>query len=182
MPTRSVTLADGAGDRRADLGGGAVPVTGLAEAAGLAVENGIAVDRCIQTNITGNCLVSARNLWRATGAAGILARCSQGSLAAKRTPRSRSRCRQSLVGSASRTSPSIAGAGGRRRAACPPRRATAPSSCSISRRMGGCLLRAASSGNAVARNIRLAEMLIAKGARPNAAALSVVKLKSLLAG
>jgi 3-phenylpropionate/trans-cinnamate dioxygenase ferredoxin reductase subunit len=39
-------------------------------------------------------------------------------------------------------------------------------------------------GNAVARDIRLAEMLIAKGARPDPAALASpeVKLKSLLAG
>ena len=76
-----ITLADGrtvAADL-AVIGIGAMPVTGLAEQAGLLIENGISVDRCLQTSDPDDIcrrrllLVSARHLWRPARPAGILA-------------------------------------------------------------------------------------------------------------
>ena len=130
------------------------PVTGLAEAAGLAVENGIAVDRLSQDQRSGHLcrrrllLVPARNLWRAAGAAGILAQragpghaCGEEHARRRRAglggavvlvgsarphPADRGACRRGPSGTSAATS------------------ATAPSSCSTSRRTDGCLPPAAS--------------------------------------
>jgi 3-phenylpropionate/trans-cinnamate dioxygenase ferredoxin reductase subunit len=190
-----VTLADGI-ELVADLlvvGIGAVPVTGLAESAGLAIENGIAVDRFLRTSdpdifAAGDCcsfpleIYGGRRVrlesWRNAQ--------DQGTLAAK-----------NMLGAEEPISAvpwfwsdqhdltlQIAGlAEGAEK--------------HIRRELGGGAfilfhlapdgrLLAASGigpGNAVARDIRLAEMLIAKSARPDPAALASpeVKLKSLLA-
>jgi 3-phenylpropionate/trans-cinnamate dioxygenase ferredoxin reductase subunit len=191
-----VTLSDGT-KLAADLlvvGIGAVPVTGLAESAGLAIENGIAVDRFLRTSdpdifAAGDCcsfpleIYGGRRVrlesWRNAQ--------DQGTLAAK-----------NMLGAEESISAvpwfwsdqhdltlQIAGlAEGAEK--------------HIRRDLGGGAfilfhlapdgrLLAASGigpGNAVARDIRLAEMLIAKGARPDPTALASpdFKLKSLLAG
>lgn len=191
-----VTLSDGT-ELAADLlvvGIGAVPVTGLAESAGLVIENGIAVDRFLRTSdpdifAAGDCcsfpleIYGGRRVrlesWRNAQ--------DQGTLAAK-----------NMLGAEEPISAvpwfwsdqhdltlQIAGlAEGAEK--------------HIRRDLGGGAfilfhlapdgrLLAASGigpGNTVARDIRLAEMLIAKGARPDPAALASpdVKLKSLLAG
>ena len=191
-----VALVDGT-DVAADLlvvGIGAVPVTDLAESAGLAVENGIAVDRFLRTSdpdifAAGDCcsfpleIYGGRRVrlesWRNAQ--------DQGSLAAK-----------NMLGAEEPVSAvpwfwsdqhdltlQIAGlAEGADR--------------HVRRDLGGGAfilfhlapdgrLLAASGigkGNAVARDIRLAEMLIAKRARPDPEALGSpdVKLKALLAG
>lgn len=191
-----VTLADGS-ELMADLlvvGIGAVPVTGLAESAGLTLENGIAVDRFLRTSdpdifAAGDCcsfpleIYGGRRVrlesWRNAQ--------DQGTLAAK-----------NMLGAEEPVSAvpwfwsdqhdltlQIAGlAEGAER--------------HIRRDLGegafilfhlaqdGRLLAASGigTGNTVARDIRLAEMLIAKGARPDPVALASpdVKLKSLLTG
>ncbi len=191
-----VTLADGT-EIAADLvvvGIGAVPVTGLAEAAGLAVENGIAVDSCLRTSdpdifAAGDCcsfpleIYGGRRVrlesWRNAQ--------DQGSLAAK-----------NMLGAEEPVSAvpwfwsdqhdltlQIAGlADGAERHV---RRDLGDGAFILFHLAPDGRLLAASGigpGNAVARDIRLAEMLIAKGAKPDPAALASadVKLKSLLAG
>lgn len=194
--TVRVKLADG-NELVADflvVGIGAAPVTGLAESAGLVIENGIAVDRFLSTSdpdifAAGDCcsfpleIYGGRRVrlesWRNAQ--------DQGTLAAK-----------NMLGAEESVSAvpwfwsdqhdltlQIAGLG-------------EGADRHIRRDLGGGAfilfhlspdgrLLAASGigpGNAVARDIRLAEMLIAKGAQPDPAALSSVevKLKSLLAG
>ncbi len=191
-----VTLADGT-EIAADLvvvGIGAVPVTGLAEAAGLAVENGIAVDRFLRTSdpdifAAGDCcsfpleIYGGRRVrlesWRNAQ--------DQGSLAAK-----------NMLGAEEPVSAvpwfwsdqhdltlQIAGlAEGAERQV---RRELGDGAFILFHLAPDGRLLAASGigqGNAVARDIRLSEMLIAKGARPDPGALASpdVKLKSLLAG
>ncbi len=191
-----VTLADGT-EIAADLvvvGIGAVPVTGLAEAAGLAVENGIAVDRFLRTSdpdifAAGDCcsfpleIYGGRRVrlesWRNAQ--------DQGSLAAK-----------NMLGAEEPVSAvpwfwsdqhdltlQIAGlAEGAERQV---RRELGDGAFILFHLAPDGRLLAASGigqGNAVARDIRLAEMRIAKGTRPDPGALASpdVKLKSLLAG
>jgi 3-phenylpropionate/trans-cinnamate dioxygenase ferredoxin reductase component len=192
----NVTLADGT-EIAADLvvvGIGAVPVTGLAEAAGLAVENGIAVDSYLRTSdpdifAAGDCcsfpleIYGGRRVrlesWRNAQ--------DQGSLAAK-----------NMLGAEEPVSAvpwfwsdqhdltlQIAGlADGAERHV---RRDLGDGAFILFHLAPDGRLLAASGigpGNAVARDIRLAEMLIAKRAKPDPAALASVdvKLKSLLAG
>ncbi|MEP9387964.1 FAD-dependent oxidoreductase [Mesorhizobium sp. KR9-304] len=191
-----VVLADGT-DLAADLlvvGIGAVPVTGLAEAAGLAIENGIAVDRHLRTSdpdilAAGDCCsfpletYGGRRVrlesWRNAQ--------DQGTLAAK-----------NMLGVDEPISAvpwfwsdqhdltlQIAGlAEGAERHV---RRDLGDGAFILFHLAPDGRLLAASGigpGNTVARDIRLAEMLIAKGARPDPQALASpdVKLKSLLAG
>ena len=185
-------------DIAADLlvvGIGAVPVTGLAEAAGLAVENGIAVDRYLRTadprHLRGRrlLLVSA-----ATSMADAAYGWNPGA-----TRRIRVRWRQKTCsGRESRCTAvpwfwsdqhdltlQIAGlAEGAERHV---RRDLGDGAFILFHLAPDGRLLAASGigqGNAVARDIKLAEMLIAKGARPDPAALASaeVRLKSLLAG
>jgi len=190
-----VELADGT-ELAADIlivGIGAVPVTGLAEAAGLAVENGIAVDRYLRTSdpdifAAGDCcsfpleIYGGRRVrlesWRNAQ--------DQGTLAAR-----------NMLGSEEPISAvpwfwsdqheltlQVAGLGeGADRHV---RRDLGEGAFILFHLAPDGRLLAASGvgpGNAVARDIRLAEMLIAKGARPDPAALASpdVKLKSLLA-
>jgi 3-phenylpropionate/trans-cinnamate dioxygenase ferredoxin reductase subunit len=188
-------LADGS-ELTADLlvvGIGAVPVTGLAESAGLAIENGIAVDRYLRTSdpdilAAGDCcsfpleIYGGRRVrlesWRNAQ--------DQGTLAAK-----------NMLGAEEPVSAvpwfwsdqhdltlQIAGlAEGAERHI---RRDLGDAAFILFHLAPDGRLLAASGigpGNAVARDIRLAEMLIAKGAHPDPAALASpdVKLKSLLA-
>jgi 3-phenylpropionate/trans-cinnamate dioxygenase ferredoxin reductase subunit len=188
-------LADGS-ELTADLlvvGIGAVPVTGLAESAGLAIENGIAVDRYLRTSdpdilAAGDCcsfpleIYGGRRVrlesWRNAQ--------DQGTLAAK-----------NMLGAEEPVSAvpwfwsdqhdltlQIAGlAEGAERHV---RRDLGDAAFILFHLAPDGRLLAASGigqGNAVARDIRLAEMLIAKGAHPDPAALASpdVKLKSLLA-
>jgi 3-phenylpropionate/trans-cinnamate dioxygenase ferredoxin reductase subunit len=189
-----VVLADGT-ELVADLlvvGIGAVPVTELAESAGLAIENGIAVDRFLRTSdpdifAAGDCcsfpleIYGGRRVrlesWRNAQ--------DQGTLAAK-----------NMLGAAEPISAvpwfwsdqhdltlQIAGlAEGADRHV---RRDLGNDAFILFHLAPDGRLLAASGigpGNAVARDIRLAEMLIAKSARPDPAALASpdVKLKSLL--
>lgn len=189
-----VALADGI-EIAADLvvvGIGAIPVTGLAEAAGLAVENGIAVDRFLRTAdpyifAAGDCcsfpleIYGGRRVrlesWRNAQ--------DQGTLAAK-----------NMLGAEEPVSAvpwfwsdqhdltlQIAGlAEGAERHV---RRDLGNDAFILFHLAPDGRLLAASGigqGNAVARDIRLAEMLIAKRAKPDPAALASpdVKLKSLL--
>jgi 3-phenylpropionate/trans-cinnamate dioxygenase ferredoxin reductase subunit len=191
-----VALADGT-ELAADLlvvGIGAVPVTGLAEAAGLAIDNGIAVDRHLRTSdpdifAAGDCcsfpleIYGGRRVrlesWRNAQ--------EQGTLAAK-----------NMLGAEEPISAvpwfwsdqhdltlQIAGlAEGAERHI---RRDLGDAAFILFHLAPDGRLLAASGigpGNAVARDIRLAEMLIAKHARPDPKALASpdVKLKSLLAG
>jgi 3-phenylpropionate/trans-cinnamate dioxygenase ferredoxin reductase subunit len=191
-----LTLADGS-ELAADLlvvGIGAAPVTGLAESAGLAIENGIAVDRFLRTSdpdifAAGDCcsfplgIYGGRRVrlesWRNAQ--------DQGTLAAK-----------NMLGAEEPVSAvpwfwsdqhdltlQIAGlAEGADRHI---RRDLGDGAFILFHLAADGRLLAASGigpGNAVARDIRLAEMLIARGARPDPAALASpdVKLKSLLAG
>ena len=190
-----VVLVDGT-EFAADLvvvGIGAVPVTGLAESAGLAVENGIAVDGFLKTSdpdifAAGDCcsfpleIYGGRRVrlesWRNAQ--------DQGTLAAK-----------NMLGAEEPVSAvpwfwsdqhdltlQIAGlAEGADRYV---RRDLGEGAFILFHLAPDGRLLAASgigSGNAVARDIRLAEMLIAKRAKPDPAALASadVKLKSLLA-
>ena len=191
----SVTLADGS-ELAADLvvvGVGAVPVTDLAQvqqgwrsrtASPSIVSSGLPTP----TSLPGRLLLlSAGDLWRPSCAAEILAqRASPGHACRQEHAQRRGACYGGavvLVGSA-RPHAADRRPRGRSRPARPTR--------SRQRRLhpvhlapDGRLLAASGigSGNAVARDIRLAEMLIAKGARPDPMALASpdVKLKSLLA-
>jgi 3-phenylpropionate/trans-cinnamate dioxygenase ferredoxin reductase subunit len=191
-----VALTDGT-EVAADLlvvGIGAVPVTDLAESAGLAIENGIAVDRFLVTSdpdifAAGDCcsfpleIYGGRRVrlesWRNAQ--------DQGTLAAK-----------NMLGAEEPVSAvpwfwsdqhdltlQIAGlAEGAERHV---RRDLGNDAFILFHLAPDGRLLAASGigpGNAVARDIRLAEMLIAKRARPDPEALASaeVKLKSLLAG
>ena len=194
--TVRVTLDDGT-ELTADLlvvGIGAIPVTGLAEAAGLAIGNGIAVDRYLRTSdpdifAAGDCcsfpldIYGGRRVrlesWRNAQ--------DQGALAAK-----------NMLGAEEPISAvpwfwsdqhdltlQIAGLseGAERHV----RRDLGDGAFILFHLAPDGRLLAASGigpGNAVARDIRLAEMLIARRARPNPDALASpdVKLKSLLAG
>jgi 3-phenylpropionate/trans-cinnamate dioxygenase ferredoxin reductase component len=191
-----VALADGT-ELAADLlvvGIGAVPVTGLAESAELAIENGIAVDRFLRTSdpdifAAGDCcsfpleIYGGRRVrlesWRNAQ--------DQGTLAAK-----------NMLGAEEPVSAvpwfwsdqhnltlQIAGlAEGADRHI---RRDLGNDAFILFHLAPDGRLLAASGigpGNAVARDIRLAEMLIARHARPDPAALASpdVKLKALLTG
>jgi 3-phenylpropionate/trans-cinnamate dioxygenase ferredoxin reductase subunit len=190
-----VTLADGS-ELVADLlvvGIGAVPVTGLAESAGLAIENGIAVDRFLRTSdpdifAAGDCcsfpleIYGGRRVrlesWRNAQ--------DQGTLAAK-----------NMLGAEEPISAvpwfwsdqhdlTLQIAGLSEGADRHIRRELGEGAFILFHLASDGRLLAASGigpGNAVARDIRLAEMLIAKGARPDPASLASpdVKLKSLLA-
>lgn len=175
------------------VGIGALPVTGLAEAAGLAVDNGIAVDRFLTTSdpdifAAGDCcsfpldLYGGRRVrlesWRSAQ--------EQGALAAR-----------NMLGAAEPVSSvpwfwsdqydltlQVAGLadGGERTV----RRELDDQAFILFHLDAGGRLVAASGigpGNAVARDIRLAEMLIARGARPSETELASpdIRLKALLA-
>lgn len=191
-----VTLADGT-DLVADLlvvGIGATPVTGLAESAGLAIDNGIAVDRFLKTSdpdifAAGDCcsfpleIYGGRRVrlesWRNAQ--------DQGTLAAK-----------NMLGAEEPISAvpwfwsdqhdlTLQIAGLADSAERHVRRDLGDGAFILFHLAADGRLLAASgigTGNAVARDIRLAEMLIAKSARPDPAALASpeVKLKSLLSG
>ena len=191
-----VTLSNGT-ELVADLlvvGIGAVPVTGLAEFAGLAIENGIAVDRFLRTSdpdifAAGDCcsfpleIYGGRRVrlesWRNAQ--------DQGTLAAK-----------NMLGTEEPISAvpwfwsdqhdlTLQIAGLAEGAEKHIRRDLGGGAFILFHLAADGRLLAASGigqGNAVARDIRLAEMLIAKGARPDPVALASpdVKLKSLLAG
>lgn len=193
--TTVLTLGDG-NTIEADLvvaGIGAVPTTGLAEAAGLAVDNGIAVDAELRTSdenifAAGDCcsfplgLYGGRRVrleaWRNAQ--------EQGALAA----------RNMLGGSETHAAVpwfwsdqydltlQIAGLSDEGRGTV--RRELGDGAFLLFHLGGDGRLVAASGigrGNAVARDIRLAEMLIARSARPKPADLAApeVKLKALLA-
>ncbi|BCH29949.1 ferredoxin reductase [Mesorhizobium sp. L-8-10] len=175
------------------VGIGALPVTGLAEAAGLAVDNGVVVDRLLATSdpdifAAGDCcsfplaLHGGRRVrlesWRSAQ--------EQGALAA-----------HNMLGTADPVSSApwfwsdqyelslqVAGlADGSERTV---RRDLDDQAFILFHLDAGGRLVAASGigpGNAVARDIRLAEMLIARGARPSEMELASldVRLKALLA-
>lgn len=190
-----VVFADG-GSLAADLvvvGIGAVPNTDLAEAAGLTIDNGIAVDETLRTSdpdilAAGDCCsfplshYGGRRVrleaWRNAQ--------DQGTLAAA-----------NLMGGAERIASvpwfwsdqyelTLQIAGLADGAAATVRRAMDDGAFILFHLDGDGRLIAASGigpGNAVARDIRLAEMLIAAGSRPDPAALASpeTKLKKLLA-
>lgn len=191
-----VTLADGT-EIAADLvvvGIGAVPVTGLAESAGLAVDNGIAVDRFLRTSdpdilAAGDCcsfpleIYGGRRVrlesWRNAQDQGTLA--ARNMLGAEE-PVSAVPWFWSDQHDLTLQIAGLAEGAGRH-----VRRDLGDGAFILFHLAPDGRLLAASgigTGNAVARDIRLAEMLIAKGARPDPAALASpdVKLKSLLAG
>ena len=190
-----IALADGS-IVAADLlviGIGAVPVTDLAQKAGIAIENGIAVDAQLRTSdpdiyAAGDCCSFPMAIY---GGRRVRLECwrnaqDQGALAAR-----------NMLGAGESASAvpwfwsdqydltlQISGLPdeGTRMV----RRNLAEDAFMLFHLAGDGRLVAASGiarGNAVAKDIRLAEMLIAKGARPDPAALAQpdVKLKSLLA-
>ena len=191
-----VTLADGT-EVAADLWWSAsapCPVTGLAESAGLAVENGIAVDRfsgpAIPTSLPPATAARFRSRSMADGGCGW----NPGAMRRTRVRLRRRTCSApeepvSAVpwfwSDQHDLTLQIAGlADGADRHV---RRDLGDGAFILFHLAPDGRLLAASGigpGNAVARDIRLAEMLIAKGARPDPAALASpdVKLKSLLAG
>jgi 3-phenylpropionate/trans-cinnamate dioxygenase ferredoxin reductase subunit len=190
-----IELADGRA-KNADLaviGIGAIPVTGLAESAGLTLDNGIAVDDYLQTSdpdifAAGDCcsfplaIYGGRRVrlesWRNAQ--------DQGTLAAK-----------NMLGAAEPVSAvpwfwsdqydlTLQIAGLAEGSVQTVRRDLGDGAFILFHLAPDGRLLAASGigpGNAVARDIRLAEMLIAKGARPRPEELASagVKLKSLLA-
>jgi 3-phenylpropionate/trans-cinnamate dioxygenase ferredoxin reductase subunit len=189
-----IGLTDG-GTVAADLlviGIGAVPVTDLAQKAGLAIENGIAVDAQLRTSdpdiyAAGDCcsfplaVYGGRRVrlesWRNAQ--------DQGQLAAR-----------NMLGAAESAAAvpwfwsdqydlTLQIAGLPDEGTQTVRRDLSPDAIILFHLAGDGRLVAASGiarGNAMAKDIRLAEMLIAKGARPDPAALAQadVKLKSLL--
>lgn len=190
-----ITLAD---DRMvaAELlivGIGASPVTELAEAAGLAVDNGIAVDACLRSSdphifAAGDCcsfpfaLYGGRRVrleaWRNAQEQGVLA--ARNMLGATETHTSVPWFWSDQYGL------SLYIAGLADEATTTIRRDIAPDAFILFHLAVDGRLVAASGigpGNAVARDIRLAEMLIARGARPalDHLASAEVKLKTLLA-
>lgn len=190
-----IALSDGS-SVAADLliiGIGAVPVTDLAQKAGLAIENGIAVDDQLRTSdpdiyAAGDCCSFPLAIY---GGRRVRLECwrnaqDQGALAAR-----------NMLGAGESASAvpwfwsdqydltlQIAGLPDEGKRAV--RRDLSESAFILFHLASDGRLVAASGiarGNAVAKDIRLAEMLIAKGARPDPAALAQpqVKLKSLLA-
>jgi 3-phenylpropionate/trans-cinnamate dioxygenase ferredoxin reductase subunit len=191
-----VTLADGA-ELVADLlvvGIGAVPVTGLAESAGLAIENGVAVDRFLRTSdpdifAAGDCcsfpleIYGGRRVrlesWRNAQ--------DQGTLAARNMLGAQQPISAVPWFWSDQHDLTLQIAGLSEGADRHVRRDLGNDAFILFHLAPDGRLLAASGigpGNAVARDIRLSEMLIAKGARPDPAALASpdVKLKSLLAG
>ena len=191
-----VALVDGT-QIAADLlvvGIGAVPVTGLAESAGLAIENGIAVDRYLRTAdpdifAAGDCcsfpleIYGGRRVrlesWRNAQ--------DQGSLAAKNMLGAREPATAVPWFWSDQHDLTLQIAGLAEGAERHVRRDLGNDAFILFHLAPDGRLLAASGigpGNAVARDIKLAEMLIAKGARPDPAALASaeVRLKSLLAG
>lgn len=175
------------------IGIGAMPVVGLAEAAGLTIENGIAVDEALRTSdpnvyAAGDCcsfplgVYGGRRVrleaWRNAH--------DQGALAAR-----------NMLGDSESHSAvpwfwsdqydlTLQIAGLSDEAATAVRRDLGDGAFILFHLAADGRLLAASGvgpGNAVARDIRLAEMMIAKGVRPNPDHLAApeVKLKSLLA-
>lgn len=190
-----ITLADGR-TVAADLtviGIGAIPVTGLAEQAGLLIENGISVDRCLKTSdpsiyAAGDCCSFPLDIYggRRVRLKSWRNAIDQGALAAK-----------NMLGAGEPVSAvpwfwsdqhdltlQIAGlADGAERMV---RRELGNGAFILFHLAGDGRLLAASGigpGNAVARDIRLTETLIARRARPDPASLASqdVKLKTLLA-
>ncbi|NJM91756.1 MAG: FAD-dependent oxidoreductase, partial [Rhodospirillaceae bacterium] len=190
-----IALADGS-IVAADLlviGIGAVPVTELAQKAGLAIENGIAVDAQLRTSgpdiyAAGDCCSFPLAVY---GGRRVRLECwrnaqDQGGLAAR-----------NMLGAGESTSAvpwfwsdqydlTLQIAGLPDEGTQTVRRDLSADAFILFHLAGDGRLVAASGiarGNAVAKDIRLAEMLIAKGARPDPAALAQpdVKLKSLLA-
>ena len=175
------------------IGIGAVPVTGLAEAAGLAVENGIAVDAELRTSdpdiyAAGDCcsfpldIYGGRRVrlesWRNAQDQGALAARnmiggSEGHAAVPWFWSDQYDMTLQIAGLSDEASSSV-------------RRDLDDGAFILFHLAGDGRLVAASGigrGNAVARDIRLAEMMIAKRARPTPDQLASpdVKLKSLLA-
>ena len=190
-----IALADGSAVA-ADLliiGIGAVPVTDLAQKAGLAIENGIAVDAQLRTSdpdiyAAGDCCSFPLAVY---GGRRVRLECwrnalDQGGLAAR-----------NMLGAGESASAvpwfwsdqydlTLQIAGLPDEGTQTVRRDLSEDAFILFHLAGDGRLVAASGiarGNAVAKDIRLAEMLIAKGARPDPAALAQpeVKLKSLLA-
>jgi 3-phenylpropionate/trans-cinnamate dioxygenase ferredoxin reductase subunit len=190
-----IALADGS-TVAADLliiGIGAVPVTDLAQKAGLAIENGIAVDAQLRTSdpdiyAAGDCCSFPVAVY---GGRRVRLECwrnaqDQGGLAAR-----------NMLGAGESASAvpwfwsdqydlTLQIAGLPDEGTQTVRRDLSEDAFILFHLAGDGRLVAASGiarGNAVAKDIRLAEMLIAKGARPDPAALAQpdVKLKSLLA-
>jgi 3-phenylpropionate/trans-cinnamate dioxygenase ferredoxin reductase subunit len=191
-----LTLADG---RAVDadlavIGIGAVPNTGLAEAAGLRIENGIAVDAMLRSSdpavfAAGDCCSFPLSVYggRRVRLEAWRNALEQGTLAAR-----------NMLGHDEPVSAvpwfwsdqydltlQIAGLADEAESAV--RRDIGENAFILFHLAGdGRLLAASGIGpdNAVARDIRLAEMLVARGARPDPAALASpdVKLKTLLAG
>ncbi|KAB2862650.1 MAG: ferredoxin reductase, partial [Bauldia sp.] len=175
------------------VGIGAVPVTGLAEAAGLALDNGIAVDACLRTSdpdvfAAGDCcsfplaLYGGRRVrlesWRnAVDQAGLAARNLLGA--------------EDPIASvpwfwSDQYELTLQIAGLPDEGAGTVRRDIGDGAFILFHRAADGRLAAASGigpGNAVAKDIRLAEMLIARSARPDPALLAspATRLKSLLA-
>lgn len=193
----AVDVVLGDGERlAADLvvvGIGAVPVTGLAEAAGLALDNGIAVDACLRTSdpdvfAAGDCcsfplaLYGGRRVrlesWRnAVDQAGLAAR----NLLGAEDPiasvpwfwSDQYELTLQIAGLPDEGTGTV-------------RRDIGDGAFILFHRAADGRLAAASGigpGNAVAKDIRLAEMLIARSARPDPALLAspATRLKSLLA-
>jgi len=174
------------------IGIGAVPVTDLAQSAGLAIENGIAVDEQLQTSdpaiyAAGDCCSFPLAIY---GGRRVRLECwrsaqEQGALAAR-----------NMLGAGENVSAvpwfwsdqydltlQIAGLPDEGREIV--RRDLSDNAFILFHLANGRLIAASgiAQGNAVAKDIRLAEMLIAKRATPDPAALAQpqVKLKSLLA-
>lgn len=175
------------------IGIGAVPVTGLAQAAGLTVENGIAADSRLRTSdehifAAGDCcsfplaVYGGRRVrleaWRNAQ--------DQGALAARNMLGAEAEHAAVPWFWSDQYDHSLQIAGLSDEGKTVVRRDTGDGAFILFHLAEGGRLVAASGvgpGNAVARDIRLAEMLIAKGACPAAAQLAApeVKLKSLLA-
>jgi 3-phenylpropionate/trans-cinnamate dioxygenase ferredoxin reductase subunit len=191
-----IALADGS-TVAADLlviGIGAVPVTDLAQKAGLAIDNGIAVDAQLRTSdpdiyAAGDCCSFPLAIY---GGRRVRLECwrnarDQGGLAAR-----------NMLGAGESASAvpwfwsdqydlTLQIAGLPDEGTQSVRRDLSEDAFILFHLAGDGRLVAASGiarGNAVAKDIRLAEMLIAKGAKPDPAALAQpgIKLKSLLAG
>jgi 3-phenylpropionate/trans-cinnamate dioxygenase ferredoxin reductase subunit len=173
------------------VGVGVVPETALAEAAGLATENGIAVDATLRTSdpaifAAGDCAAAPHPLygrrlrietWRTAQDQGVAA--ARNMLGAE-APFSRVPWFWSDHFDLGLQSTGLHGAG----CAAVTRQTDASTLMVFALAPDGRLVAASGlgPGNAVAKDVRLAEMLIERGARPDPAALADpgIGLKSLL--
>jgi len=175
------------------IGIGAIPVTELAQAAGLAIDNGIAVDEFLRTSdadifAAGDCCSAPHGIydgrririesWRSAR--------EQGALAALNMLGRNQMCVALPWFWSDQYDSTLYVAGLPEEASLTVRRKLADGAFLLFHLAESGRLVAASGigpGNAVARDIRLAEMLIAKRAKPTPSALMAaeVKLKALLA-